>query len=65
MDLIEMEQKMAHKDRNKKDHQRKEKKTKAMRERENPLAQQASPRHQAKDESNLTDTQPGPGERAK
>ena len=56
---------MAHKDRNKKDHQRKEKKTKAMRERENPLAQRASPRHQAKDESNLTDTQPGPDERAK
>ena len=56
---------MAHKDRHKKDYKRKEKKTKAMRERENPLAQQASPRHQAKDESNLTDTQPGPGERAK
>lgn len=56
---------MTHKDRDKKDHKRKEKKTKAMREGENPLTQRASPSHQAKDESNLTDTQPGPGERAK
>ena len=56
---------MAHKDRHKKEHKRKEKKTKAMRERENPLAQRASPSRQAKDESNLTDTQPGPRERAK
>ena len=56
---------MAHKDRHKKDHKRKEKKTKAMRERENPLTQRALPRHQAKDESNLTDTQPGPREPAK
>jgi hypothetical protein len=56
---------MAHKDRHKKDHIRKEKKTKAMRESENPFAQRAFPRHQAKDESNLTDTQPGPGEPVK
>jgi len=43
----------------KKDHQRKDKKNKARRETENPRKQQASPRHQAKDESNLTDSEPG------
>ena len=45
---------MSDKDRQKKDHERKDKKNKAMREHENPRQQQASPRHQAKDESNLT-----------
>ena len=42
-------------DRQKKDRKRKDKETKAMRERGNPRKQQASPRHQAKDESNLTE----------
>ena len=51
---------MSDKDRQKKDHERKDKKNKAMREHENPRKQQASPRHQAQDESNLTDTEPGP-----
>ena len=32
-----------------------------MRERGNPRTQQASPRHQAKDESNLTDSEAGAG----
>ena len=50
---------MSDKDRNKKDHMRTDKKNKAMRERENPRTQQADPRHQARDESNLTDTEPG------
>jgi hypothetical protein len=54
---------MSDKDRQKKDHQRKDKKNKAMRENENPRKQEASPRHQAKDESNLTDSQAGAGER--
>jgi hypothetical protein len=52
---------MSDKDRQKKDHQRKAKKKKAMRENENDRKQQASPRHQAKDESNLTDSQAGTG----
>jgi len=52
---------MSDKDRQKKDHKRKDKKNKAMREHENSRTQKASPRHQAKDESNLTDSQPGPG----
>jgi hypothetical protein len=51
---------MSDKDRQKKDHKRKDKENKAMRERVNPRKQQASPRHQAKDESNLTDSEPGP-----
>ena len=51
---------MSDKDRAKKDHMRTDKKNQAMRERENPRAQRAEPRHQAKDESNLTDTEPGP-----
>jgi hypothetical protein len=51
---------MSDKGRQKKDHQRKDDKNKARREHENPPQQQASPRHQAKDESNLTDTEPGP-----
>ena len=51
---------MSDKDRAKKDHMRTDKKNKAMREGENPRLQQAEPRHQVKDESNLTDTQPAP-----
>ena len=49
---------MSDKDRAKKDHMRTDKKNKAMRERENPRTQRADPPHQAKDESNLTDTEP-------
>jgi hypothetical protein len=56
---------MSDKDRQKKDHERTEKKNKAMREHENPRTQQAEPRHQARDESNLTDTEPGPQEAQK
>ncbi len=51
---------MSNKDRQKKDHRRKDKDNKAMKERVNPRKQEASPRHQAKDESNLTDTEAGP-----
>ena len=51
---------MSDKDRQKKDHKRKDKDNQAMRERENPRKQEANPRHQAKDESNLTDSQGGP-----
>jgi hypothetical protein len=51
---------MSDKDRAKKDHLRKDKKNKAMRERENPRTQRAEPRQQAKDVSNLTDAQPAP-----
>jgi hypothetical protein len=51
---------MSDKDRAKKDHQRTDKKNKAMRERENLRVQTASPKHQAKDESNLTDSRSGP-----
>ncbi|HLM24329.1 MAG TPA: hypothetical protein VK274_04690 [Pyrinomonadaceae bacterium] len=50
---------MSDKDRQKKDHQRTDKKNKAMREHENPRLQRAEPSHQARDESNLTDTEPG------
>ena len=49
---------MSDKDRQKKDHERRDKKNKQRRDRENPRLQTAQPRHQAKDESNLTDTQP-------
>jgi hypothetical protein len=51
---------MSDKDRQKKDHRRKDKDNKAMRERGNSRTQEAVPRHQAKDESNLTDSEPGP-----
>jgi hypothetical protein len=51
---------MSDKDRQKKDHMRTDKKNKAMREQENPREQRAEPRHQARDESNLTDSEPGP-----
>ena len=50
---------MSDKDRNKKDHMRTDKKNEAMRERENPRTQKAEPKHQARDESNLTDTEQG------
>jgi len=50
---------MSDKDRQKKDHERTDKKNKAMRDHENPREQRAEPRHQARDESNLTDTEPG------
>jgi hypothetical protein len=54
---------MSDKDRQKKDHQRTDKKNKAMREHENPRVQRADPPQQARDESNLTDTEPGPERR--
>ena len=54
---------MSDKDRQKKDHERTDKKNKAMRERENPREQGAEPRHQARDESNLTDAEPAPERR--
>jgi hypothetical protein len=54
---------MSDKDRRKKDHKRKDKENKAMRERVNPRKQEALPRHQAKDESNLTDSEAGPDTR--
>lgn len=50
---------MSDKDRQKKDHKRKDKENKAMRERVNARKQEASPRHQAKDESNFTDSEAG------
>jgi hypothetical protein len=49
---------MSDKDRQKKDQKRTEKKNKARRDSENSRLQTANPRHQARDESNLTDTQP-------
>jgi hypothetical protein len=51
---------MSDKNRQKKDHRRKDKESKAMCESGNPRSQHASPRHQAKDESNLTDSEAGP-----
>jgi hypothetical protein len=45
---------MSDKDRQKKDQDRKDKENKAMREAVNSRKQEASPRHQAKDQSNLT-----------
>ena len=56
---------MPEKDRNKKDHTRTDKKNKAMRERENPRTQKAEPRHQARDESNMTDSEQGAERRRK
>jgi hypothetical protein len=47
---------MSDKDRAKKDHMRTDKKNKAMRERENPNAQRANPPQQARDQSNMGDT---------
>ena len=51
---------MSDKDRQKKDHKRKDKENKAMRERNDPREQDASSRHQGKAESNLTDSEAGP-----
>jgi hypothetical protein len=51
---------MSDKDRAKKDYMRTDKKNKAMRDRENHRTQRAEPPHQARDESNLTDTEPAP-----
>ena len=46
---------MSEKDRQKKDHQRTEKKNKQVRERENPQTLGAAPRHQSKAEANLSE----------
>lgn len=46
---------MSDKDRQKKDHERKDKKNKKMHERENNRVVSASPRTQAKDQSNLSE----------
>lgn len=51
---------MSDKDRQKKDHERVDKKNKRRRESENPRLQTAEPRQQARAESNLNDTEPGP-----
>ena len=47
---------MSDKDRAKKDHERTDKKNKAMRDHENPRTQKANSPQQARDASNLTDT---------
>ena len=54
---------MSDKDRQKKDHMRTDKKNKARRDSENPRTQRADPPQQARDASNLTDTEPGPENR--
>jgi hypothetical protein len=51
---------MSDKDRQKKDGERKDKKNERRRESENEIVQTASAPQQARDASNLTDTQPGP-----
>ena len=53
---------MSEKKRQKKDGQRKDKKNKQRRESENERRQTASMPEQAKDQSNLTDTEPGAAE---
>ena len=53
---------MSDKDRQKKDGERKDKKNQRMRESENEVVQEANPPQQARDASNLTDTQPGPSD---
>ena len=50
---------MSDKDRQKKDGERKDKKNERRRESENEVLQTASAPQQARDASNLTDTQPG------
>ena len=50
---------MSDKDRQKKDHQRTDKKNKAMREHENPRVQRANPPQQARDQSNLNTDERG------
>ena len=47
---------MSDKDRQKKDHRRTDKKNKAMRDSVNERKQEAKPKQQAKDASNLTDS---------
>jgi len=54
---------MSEKKRQKKDGQRKDKKNQQMRESENEFVQGASAPTQARDQSNRTDEQPGPGEK--
>ena len=54
---------MSDKDRQKKDHERTDKKSKRRRESENPRLQTAEPRHRATAESNLTVTQPAAANR--
>jgi hypothetical protein len=54
---------MSEKTRQKKDGQRKDKKNQKMRESENEFVQKASAPTQARDQSNRTDAQPGPGEK--
>jgi hypothetical protein len=56
---------MSEKKRQKKDGQRKDKKNKAMHDSENDREQQASSPQAARDASNLTDTEPGAGDRAR
>ena len=51
---------MSEKERQKKDHSRTEKKNKARRDSENPRTQRANPPQQARDVSNLTDSESGP-----
>ena len=50
---------MSEKTRQKKDGERKDKKNQRMRESENKVVQQTNSPLQAKDQSNLTETQPG------
>ena len=50
---------MSEKKRQKKDGGRKDKKNQRTRGRENEVVQEARPRMQARDQSNLTETQPG------
>ena len=53
---------MSEKKRQKKDGQRKDKKNQARRESENEVEQRASSPNQVRDQSNRTDTQPGPAD---
>jgi hypothetical protein len=53
---------MSEKTRQKKDGQRKDKKNKAMHERENEVVQEANSPLQVRDQSNRTDAQPGPAD---
>ena len=50
---------MSEKKRQKKDGGRKDKKNQKMHERENEVVQEANPPMQVRDQSNLTETQPG------
>ena len=52
---------MSDKDRQKKDHERTDKKNKAMRDHENPRTQTAEPPQQARDQSNLNADKRGSG----